>query len=70
MPPLPKLLRSVDLATVDPRDEPAHLKAGVHIPGNGRRERQSGWLRPTGARVHIARFAVSCTLSCQRSAQF
>lgn len=28
-------LRSVDLAAVDPRDEPIRLEAGVHTPGNG-----------------------------------
>jgi cytochrome P450 len=32
---LATVLRSVDLAAVDPRDEPVHLKAGLHIPGNG-----------------------------------
>lgn len=32
---LATVLRSVDLAAVDPRDEAVHLEAGVQIPGNG-----------------------------------
>jgi cytochrome P450 family 135 len=32
---LAAVLRSVDLAAVDPRDEPVRLEAGVHTPGHG-----------------------------------
>jgi cytochrome P450 family 135 len=32
---LATVLRSVDLAAVDPRDEPICLESGVHIPGKG-----------------------------------
>ena len=38
---LATVLRSVDLAAVDPRDEPVHFKAGIHIPGNGATVRAS-----------------------------
>jgi cytochrome P450 len=38
---LATVLRSVDLAAVDPRDEPVHLESGVQIPGNGATVRAS-----------------------------
>jgi hypothetical protein len=34
-------LRLVDLAAVDPRDEPVHVESGVQIPGNGATVRAS-----------------------------
>lgn len=38
---LATVLRSVDLAAVDPPDEPVRIESGVHIPGNGATVRAS-----------------------------
>jgi cytochrome P450 family 135 len=38
---LATVLRLVDLAAVDPRDEPVHVESGVQIPGNGATVRAS-----------------------------